>query len=189
MRLHVNFRFCSLIADSFKFFNIRRWLSCREVRLHVKWVNAKWVSTSTELTWNETSCQLSQCGMIKIFVNVGAFCVDSVDVESHSVLTQLTWSLTPRWLSWRGVSLRVDSVCERWIKPKQAYTTNSGTFERTEFRKINYEMFKQGQYQPEKAKSKYVAWCKKLTLRSLSRRRVPNNSNISANLTLYFKQI
>jgi nucleotidyltransferase/DNA polymerase involved in DNA repair len=28
----------------------------------------------------------------------------------HSALTQLMWSLNPRWLSWRGVSLRVDSV-------------------------------------------------------------------------------
>jgi hypothetical protein len=37
----------------------------------------------------------------KILVNVGVFCVDSVDVESHSVLTQL-----------HGVSLRVDSVDE-----------------------------------------------------------------------------
>jgi hypothetical protein len=32
----------------------------------------------------------------KIFVNVGVFCVDSVDVESHSALTQLTWNLTWR---------------------------------------------------------------------------------------------
>ncbi len=24
------------------------------------------------------------------------------------------WSLTPRWLSWRGVSLGVDSVDEEW---------------------------------------------------------------------------
>jgi hypothetical protein len=35
----------------------------------------------------------------EIFVNVSAFCVDSVDVESNSALTQLTGSLTPGRLS------------------------------------------------------------------------------------------
>jgi hypothetical protein len=43
---------------------------------------------STESTWND-----------KIFVNVSVFCVDSVDVESHSALTQLTESLTLHRLS------------------------------------------------------------------------------------------
>jgi hypothetical protein len=42
---------------------------------------------STESTQND-----------KIFVNVGVFCVDSVDVEFHSALTQLTESLTPHRL-------------------------------------------------------------------------------------------
>ncbi len=111
-------------ADLFKFFDIRQWLSLRQVsfpvprvRLHVDWVNAEWDSTSTESTRNG-----------EIFENVGAFCINSVDVESHSALTQLTWSLIPHWLSWRGVSLHVDSVCGRWIRPKQAYKTSSGAF-------------------------------------------------------------
>ncbi len=65
------------------------------MRLHVNLFNAEGDSTSTESTQNN-----------EIFVNVGAFCidsvnveshsgVDSVDMESHSALTQLTWSLTP----------------------------------------------------------------------------------------------
>ncbi len=69
-------------------------LSKRQVRLNVDCVNAEWDSTSNESMQNN-----------EIFVNVGAFCVVSVDVESHSVLTQLTWSLTLHWLSWRGDSL------------------------------------------------------------------------------------
>jgi hypothetical protein len=43
---------------------------------------------STESTWTD-----------EIFINVGAFFIDSIDVESQSALTQLTW-----------ISLRVDSV-------------------------------------------------------------------------------
>jgi hypothetical protein len=48
-------------------------------------------------------------------------------------------------------------VCGRLIKPKQAFITSSGTFKGIGFRKINHEMFKWGQYQPENAKSLYVA--------------------------------
>ncbi len=70
---------------------IARHLSQRQVRLHIDEDIAEWDSTSTELTRND-----------EIFLNVGAFCADTVDVESHSELTQLTWSLTPRWLSWQG---------------------------------------------------------------------------------------
>jgi hypothetical protein len=99
----------------------------RQVRLHIDWVNAKWDSTSTELMRND-----------EIFLNVGAFYADTVDVESHSELTQLTWSLTPRWLSWQGVSLRIDPVCGRLIKPKQRNITSSGAFKEIVFRKINY---------------------------------------------------
>ncbi len=58
-------------------------LSQPQVRLRVAWD-----STSTESTRND-----------EIFLNVGAFCIGSVDVESHSALTQLT-----------EVSLSVDSV-------------------------------------------------------------------------------
>ncbi len=144
-----------------------RQLSQRQVRLHVNWVNAEWDSMSTESTQND-----------KIFVNVGVFCVDSVDVESHSALTILMWSLAPRWLSWRRVWLRIDSVWGRWIKPKKAYISSSGAFKGIVFIKV-YEMFKWGPYQPENVHSFYMAWSKKLT----------NNSNISANSILYSKRI
>ncbi len=40
---------------------------------------------TTESTWND-----------EIFVNVGAFCVDSVDVESHFALAQLTGQVASR---------------------------------------------------------------------------------------------
>ncbi len=88
IRLLNNFDFVLEFANLYEFFNIQRWLSWREVSFLVNWANAKWDSTSTESTQND-----------KIFVNVGVFCVDSVDVKPHSALTQLTW-----------VSLRVDSV-------------------------------------------------------------------------------
>jgi hypothetical protein len=153
IRLLNFFDFVLEFADLFKFFYIRRWLSWRRVSFLVNWVNAKWDSTSTESTRND-----------KIFINVGVFCVDSVDMESHSALTQLTWSLIPRWLSWQRVWLCVNSVWTRWIKPKQAYITSSGTFKGIGFRKINNEMFKLGQCQPENVNSFYIAWSQKLTL-------------------------
>jgi hypothetical protein len=128
------FDFVLEFADHLNFFYIQRWLNWCWVSFPVNWVNAKGDSTSPESTVND-----------EIFVNVGAFCVD---VESHSVLTQLTWSLTLRWLSWRGVSLRIDSACGRWIKPKEAYITSSGIFKGIGYRKINHEMFNWGQYQP-----------------------------------------
>ncbi len=56
-------------------------------------------SASTESTRSETPRKLSQRRRhqhLKRFY--------------HSALTQLTWSLTPHWLKWRGVSLGVDSV-------------------------------------------------------------------------------
>jgi hypothetical protein len=36
-------------------------------------------------------------------------CIELRRVESYSVLTQFTWSLTPYWLSLHGVSLRINS--------------------------------------------------------------------------------
>ncbi len=90
-------------------------LSQHQVRLHIDWVNVEWDSTSTKSTRND-----------EIFVNVGAFCINLVDMESHSALTQLKGSLTP-------------PVCGRWIKPKQAYITSSGAFKGIGFRKINHE--------------------------------------------------
>ncbi len=82
-----------------------RQLSQRRMRLHVNWVNAEWDSTSTESTQNTLT-----------FTKILSFRVDSVDMESHSALTQLTWSLTwsliPRQLSHRQmlkiwISLRI----------------------------------------------------------------------------------
>jgi hypothetical protein len=117
IRLLNVFDFFLEFADLFENFNIRRWHSWHGVSFLINWVNAKWDSTSIESMQND-----------KIFVNVGVFCVDSVDVESPSSLTQLTWSLSVRWLSWQRVWLRVNSVWGRWIKPKQAYITSSGAF-------------------------------------------------------------
>ncbi len=147
------FPFCSWIRRLIRLFQhsavtqltrrlIPHQLSQRWVRLH-----------STESTRND-----------KIFLNVGVFRVDSVDMESHSVLTQLRWSLIPRWLSWRRVWLCVDSVWTRWIMPKQANITSSGTFKGIGFRKINNKLFKWGLCQPENVNSFYTAWSKKLTL-------------------------
>ncbi len=147
------FRFCSWIRRLIQIFKdsavtqltqslIPRQLSQRQVRFHVNWVNAEWDSTSTESTRND-----------KIFVNVGVLCVDSVDVESHSALTQLTWSLAQRWLSWRRVWLCVDSAWGRWINPKQAYISSSGAFKGIVIIKINDELFKWGPYQWENVNS------------------------------------
>jgi hypothetical protein len=114
------FDFVLEFANWFKIFNIWWWLSWRTVSFPVNWVNAKLDSTSTESTrcetpvnwvnveWPSTSTESTRND--EILVNVGAFCIDSVDVESHSALTMLMWSLTPRWLSWQGVSLRIDFV-------------------------------------------------------------------------------
>jgi hypothetical protein len=156
------FRFCSRIRRFIQIFLhsavtqltrslIPRKLWQRQVRLHVNWVNAEWDSTSMR---ND-----------KIFVNVGVFFVDPVDVVSHSTLTHLMWSLIPRWLSWRRVWLCIDSVWTWWIKPKQAYITSSGAFKGIGFRKMYNEMFKWCQCQPENVNSFYIPWSKKLTLR------------------------
>ncbi len=156
---------------------IPRQLSQRQLRLHFNWVKAEWDSTSTESTRND-----------KIFVNVGVFRVDSVDMKSHSALTQLTLSLIPRWLSWQRVWLCIDSVWRRWIKSKQAYRTSSGALKETGFRKLTMKC-SWGQCQPENVKSFYIVRSKKLTLRWLNQRRVTNNSKISANSILYSKRI
>jgi hypothetical protein len=115
-----------------------RQLSQRRVRLHINWVNAEWDSTSTESTRND-----------KIFVNVGVFCFDSVDVDSVD----------------KRVWLCVDSVWGRWIKQKQACISSSGAFKGIVFIKINNEMFKWCPCQPENVNSFYTARSKKLTLR------------------------
>ncbi len=91
-------------TKSKKFRSLIIWPICiwwRQVRFHVNWVNAEWDSTSTESMQSETPRQLSQC---RRHQHLRRF--------YHSVLTQLTWSLTLHWLSWCGISLGVDSVDE-----------------------------------------------------------------------------
>ncbi len=56
-----------------------RQLSRCRVRLHDNWVNAVWDSTSTESTQKAPT-----------FTKIWSFRVNSVDVESHSTLTQST---------------------------------------------------------------------------------------------------
>ncbi len=82
-----------------------RQLSQRRVRLHVNWVIAEWDSRSTESTQKAPT-----------FTKISSFRVDSVDVESHSALTQSTWSLTWRWLSWLGMRLGVNRVTAKCKK-------------------------------------------------------------------------
>ncbi len=65
----------------------------------VHWFNAEWDSPSTESTRSETPRQLSQRGM-RLHVNW-------VNAECTNIHEDF---LIPRWLSWRGVSLCVDSV-------------------------------------------------------------------------------
>jgi hypothetical protein len=105
------------------FFNIRRWLRWRGVSFPVNRVNAEWNSMLTESMQRESPRHLSQHGMMESLrmLVLSALTswrevslhVDSVDMESHSALTQLTGSLTLHWLSWQGVSLSVDLVCRR----------------------------------------------------------------------------
>ncbi len=74
-------------------------LSLRGVRLSVNWVNAEWDSTSTESTQSETPRQLSQHG-----VRLHVIWVNTEDTNIYEDF------IIPRWLSWRGVSVCVDSV-------------------------------------------------------------------------------
>jgi hypothetical protein len=86
-----------------------RTLSWPGVRLPVNWVKTEWYSH-----------HLSQCG-VRLHVNwANAEDTNIYEdfiiqhwlswLESHSLLTRLTWSLTWRWLSWRGMRLRVNWV-------------------------------------------------------------------------------
>ncbi len=63
------------------------------------WVDAESDSPSTESTWSETPHQLSQRG-VRLHVNW-------VNAEDTNIYEDF---IIPCWLSWRGVSLRVDSV-------------------------------------------------------------------------------
>jgi hypothetical protein len=68
------------------------------------WVNVEWDSQPTETTWSETQYQLSQCTVylilflnnlkLPICSNFLSFCINSVDLKSHSALTQLMDSET-----------------------------------------------------------------------------------------------
>ncbi len=120
-------------------------------------VDAESHSPSTESTPSETPCRLSQ-RRVRLHVNW-------VNAEwwmlVPSALTQLTWSLIPRWLSWRGVSLRVNSVDG---ESHSAWT----------------QCAEEKLYQNRHT---YPA------PRWLSQRRVTNNLNISANSILYSKRI
>ncbi len=84
--------------------------SRRGVRLSVDLVNAEWDSTSTESTQKTPT-----------FTKILSFFVDSVDVGSHSALTQLIWSLNWRWRSWRGMRLRVNWVTTKCLKIRMSW--------------------------------------------------------------------
>jgi hypothetical protein len=87
----------------------RSQLSQGWARLHVDWslrseTVRRWVNSECTNIYAEfiIPCRLTWPGV--------SFRVDSLDLESQSLLTQLTWSLIPCWLSWPGVSFCVDSV-------------------------------------------------------------------------------
>ncbi len=61
------------LADLFKFFNIRWWLSWHRVSFPVNWVNTKLDSMSTESTRSETPPSTESTRNDEIFVNIGAF--------------------------------------------------------------------------------------------------------------------
>jgi hypothetical protein len=69
------------------------------------WVDAEWDSLSTESTQSETPRQLSQCSRHQ---HLRRF--------HHSALTQLTWSLTPRWPSWGGVTAECKKIWSQQIQ-------------------------------------------------------------------------
>ncbi len=76
-----------------------RTLSRRGVRLPVNWVNTEWDSTSTELTQKAPT-----------FTKISSFRVDSVDVESHSTLTQVNMESNPALTQLMGMRLDVNWV-------------------------------------------------------------------------------
>jgi hypothetical protein len=79
-----------------------RQLSQDRVRLHVNWVNAEWDSTSTEST--------QRAHLQRFHVNLVNIEWDSTSNESMQRAPTFTKISIPCWLSWRGVSLRVDTV-------------------------------------------------------------------------------
>ncbi len=98
-----------------------RKLSRRRMRLPVNQINAEWDFTLTESTQSETPCQPSQCRVFVIRRYLQRF--------HHSALTQLTWSLTPYWLSQCGVSYSVDSIGREWDSTLFETQPNDKSFE------------------------------------------------------------
>jgi hypothetical protein len=101
------FRFILEFYDIFDFFLLLCGDSvdvdqCR-VRLHDIWVTR----SETQRNWVNVEYE--------IFGGISAFCVDSVGVKTHFVLTQ-----SMCWLSWQGVSFHDDSVY-KLNKPTEAY--------------------------------------------------------------------
>ncbi len=66
-----------------------------------------WDSPSTESTDSTSTVPMQKA---PTFTKISLFRIDSVDVDSHSALIPSTWSLTWRWLSWRGMRLRVNWI-------------------------------------------------------------------------------
>jgi hypothetical protein len=93
------------------------------------WVDAEWESPSTESMQSETPCQMSQHGM-SLHINWAN--AEGTNIYEDFIiqrLAQLMWSLTPRWLSWHGVSLGVDSVHKEWDSASTESPPNVKKFE------------------------------------------------------------
>ncbi len=90
------------------------WLSQHRVRLHVNWVSAEW--------WNLRKCW---CLLHILSWRAVSLRVDSVDMEPHSALTQLTGSFTPLWLSVRKMIQTKTSIrTYPALAPLKGYTVN-----------------------------------------------------------------
>jgi hypothetical protein len=94
-------QFMDNFVISYPFKGARAWYACLfwfdSSSAH--WVDAEWDSLSTESMQSETTCQLSQLG-VRLHINwVNA---EDTNIDEDFII--------PRWLSCRGVSLRVDSV-------------------------------------------------------------------------------
>jgi hypothetical protein len=89
----------------------------------------------TESTRSQTLHQLSQRQLIQRRRH------QPLQRFYHFALTQLMWSLNLRWLSWRGVSLGIDSVDEEWLSqltesPPDVKNLNKSANSRTKSKKF-----------------------------------------------------
>ncbi len=115
-------------------------LSQRRVRLSVNWVNFRMIKTLNTSVSSKINKWINIILTVRCLSWHGvSLSVDSVNVESHSMLAQLTGSLTPCWLSWQGVSLHVGSV-DRESHSVLAQLTGSLTLCGLSVRKINRSM-------------------------------------------------